>query len=152
MRGSPRGAGPTSGSSHGPVRGSSATWPTSGGGTINFSDASTDLFDCLNTRYAKGTKIDVTLTPTGPLIDGSKGKILRYQFPVEKLNLASWGFGSVPIGAYKATVTATTPDGKKKALKIGRNMADLHETIEFSWSGSGYENEILELMQLYIGG
>jgi hypothetical protein len=122
------------------------------GGALGVNDASTDLFNCLNTRYPKGTKIRLTLTPTGSLIDGSKGKSISYEFNVERLYLNSVGYGSIPIGTYAAKATATTPDGTTKALTLGRSMPDLHDSATVDWQGTGMDKEILDVPQLYIGG
>lgn len=122
------------------------------GGTLNFNDASTDLFNCLNTRYPKGTKINVTAVPTGPMIDGAAAKALRYEFDVDRLHLNSIGFGSVPVATYKLTATATTPDGKTTRLKVGTNMAQLGDEAEVTYGGHGFESEMLDVPQIYLGG
>lgn len=122
------------------------------GGTVGMNDASTDLFNDLNTRYPKGTKLHVTLTPTSALIDGSKAKTLNYEFNVERLHLNSVGYGSVPLATYRATATATTPDGQAKALQIGTAMNQLGDSATITWQGTGYANEMLSVPQIYIGG
>jgi hypothetical protein len=121
-------------------------------GTLGMNDASTDLFNDLNTRHPKGTRIHVTLTPTGPLIDGSKAKALNYEFNVEQLHLNSVGYGSVPLGTYRATATATTPDGQTKSLQIGTAMNQFGDAATITWQGTGYGNEMLSCPQIYIGG
>ncbi len=91
-----------------------------------------------------GSQISVTLTPTGPLVDGSAGKPVVFQFPVSPLRPdypggvgggrlvlgQNWEYHSkdmndIPLGTYMLSVTATLPDGRTQPLKVGLNGSDV---------------------------
>jgi hypothetical protein len=63
--------------------------------------------------------VELTLTPTGPLIDGSTGKPVAV-----KLDLANWqGYmdrvtRGIPIGKYAATAKWTNAKGESKPLRV----------------------------------
>jgi hypothetical protein len=101
-----------------------------------------------------GSKITVTLTPKGPLIDGSSGKAItrtvtagpiRSDYPPPqgggRLVLGNdWQYHStdlldIPLGRYTMTVIATLPDGSRKPLKLGLKEDDVeHESLDIEWT------------------
>lgn len=63
--------------------------------------------------------VELTLTPDGPLIDGSKGKPVVLTLKPSKIT----GYmdritRGIPIGRYKATAKAILPDGSSKPLRV----------------------------------
>jgi hypothetical protein len=63
-------------------------------------------------------RIEVTLAPTGPLIDGSTGQTLVKQTRVQD------GLGDLPVGQYMVTVSALEADGSKTPLKVSMDYND----------------------------
>jgi hypothetical protein len=61
----------------------------------------------------EGTKIELTLTPQGPLIDGSTGRPLRWTLRVRNngRNMHTETLKDIPLGVYTASARVTTPDG-----------------------------------------
>ena len=92
------------------------------------------------------TDIELTLTPDGPLIDGSKGQ------PVTR-KLVSTGDGfavqDVPVGRYKITARNAPEDGRPEALHVRlRNTGKFAEslTAEFATpSGPGLAINRIEI-------
>lgn len=76
-------------------------------------------------------EIELTLTPTGPLIDGSAGKVLKRTAPARGMAL------DVPIGTYRVQATFVAASGRREALKVsavdGEYAADA--TVTFKPSG-----------------
>lgn len=102
-----------------------------------------------------GSVVEVLLTPTGPLIDGTAGQPLRYSFEVAAQDAeypyggapnqpadypgggggrtvlgADWPYHStalndIPLGSYLLSATATLPDGRQQRLKVGLEPHDV---------------------------
>lgn len=94
-----------------------------------------------------GSTVTITLTPTGPLIDGSEGRVLEWRFVMTeqdpdypyggaaipgyenggggRLTLSQdWQYHSdylldIPLGSYRMTATVTLPDGTTQPLRLG---------------------------------
>jgi hypothetical protein len=62
----------------------------------------------------EGTKIELTLTPQGLLIDGSQGRALRFNLLVRNngQNAYSEILKDIPLGVYVPSARVTTPDGR----------------------------------------
>jgi hypothetical protein len=66
---------------------------------------------------AVGSKLDITLHPTGPLLDNSQGQDLKWS--VTQNGEARLDHKvDVPVGRYAVTATLTTPDGAQTPLKV----------------------------------
>ncbi|MBV9928572.1 MAG: carboxypeptidase regulatory-like domain-containing protein [Acidobacteria bacterium] len=61
----------------------------------------------------EGTRVQLTLTPQGPLLDGSAGRPLSYNLQVRNTgrNAFETTIKDIPLGAYTAQARVTTPDG-----------------------------------------
>lgn len=75
---------------------------------------------------ARNAPLEFTLTPAGPLIDGSAGKTLTRKPNAEGYLL------DVPVGVYKVTATVTE-NGSKKPVRLGSSQGSLgaQATLEF---------------------
>ena len=73
--------------------------------------------------------IHLELTPDGPLIDGSPGKVLTYQVDLTKTVFVN----DIPVGAYTVRATRTTRDGHRTPVRLGPNASEAKETamLEF---------------------
>src|SRR6185503_6944268 len=69
-----------------------------------------------------GSTIQFTLTPDGPLVDGSAGKVLTFEYqlvkPEDEMRGNAARFIDVPLGAYTLTATLTEPSGAKHSLSL----------------------------------
>jgi hypothetical protein len=71
-----------------------------------------------------GAKVVITLTPRGPLLDGSKGKPVNLETDVAAMAaFARPTYPDIPLGAYVATAVAVTPGGARAALNIAPGIA-----------------------------
>ncbi len=66
-----------------------------------------------------GQRIIVTLTPTGPLVDGRAGRVLTYDAWEHNLLLEG-----VPVGVYKASAAFVTPGGAATPLIVSTTDQD----------------------------
>ena len=71
-----------------------------------------------STRHP-GAKVQVTLTPRGPLIDGSSLDPLSFDIAVTNLDY-SLRLRSLPLGEYDCTTTLVGTDGTKQTLPVSR--------------------------------
>lgn len=91
----------------------------------NYSGASIALVHESPKSLPGDTKLRLTLTPTGPLADGSAGKALTFTRTVAALgNLAgpletTNKLHDIPLGRYRLTGFATLPDGSRQTLRFG---------------------------------
>jgi hypothetical protein len=74
-----------------------------------------------------GSQLHFTLTPQGPLVDGSTGQVLTFDRAVGVASSPNNPFlEDIPLAVYSIAVTGTAPDGSPLSLSI--NM----QTIVFS--------------------
>lgn len=66
---------------------------------------------------AVGSKLDITMHPTGPLLDNSQGQDLKWTVTENGQSRLDHKV-DVPIGRYAVTATLTTPDGAQTPLKV----------------------------------
>ncbi|WP_019588612.1 carboxypeptidase-like regulatory domain-containing protein [Deinococcus apachensis] len=62
-------------------------------------------------------QIELSLTPVGPLIDGSTGKALTRTVPALKIAV------DIPIGTYKVKATFIDKNGKREALVVSNDRS-----------------------------
>lgn len=97
--------------------------------------------------------VEFTLTPTGPLADGTTGKPVKVTYPLSPLRTdypngqgggrlvlgQSWEYhgidwNDIPLGSYTLTATIRTPDGKTVPLKLGLKDSDVeHASVPITW-------------------
>ncbi len=88
--------------------------------------------------YARmiAAKVLVTMTPVGPLIDGSRGETIAIDVDVAELNYST-DRRNIPLGTYKITAVLTAKDGGKLALACSRSPgANFGESAEIWWESS----------------
>jgi hypothetical protein len=93
-----------------------------------------DPLHWFSSRGASTPQITLTLTPTSPMIDGSKGRPIEYRCDPRTLSTVN-RFPGTPIASYRVTATLTYPDGTTKPALLttdpsGRNQSD-HADITF---------------------
>jgi hypothetical protein len=81
---------------------------------------------------ARGDSVELRLTPTGPLIDGSAGRALTRT--VDAYGIAR----DIPVGPYRVTATLIAAGGARSPLRIGADDKTLDEAapLEFLPSSS----------------
>jgi hypothetical protein len=88
--------------------------------------------------------VEFTLTPTGPLLDGSKGSVIVRQVRLESLGVS--GLFDLPIGTYKLKAALVGKDGSRTPIKLAAPESQTYQPeIELVWSsenscGVGKEN------------
>jgi hypothetical protein len=72
----------------------------------------------------EGTRIQLTLTPQGPLLDGSAGRPLNWNLQVRNTgrNAFETTLNDIPLGAYTASARVTTPDGNTFAPELSARI------------------------------
>lgn len=81
---------------------------------------------------ANGSKVTLTFTPDGPLIDGSRGR----PFSVTG-NHANPIIPDVPVGHYRVSATEVHADGRKTPLIVGQDENRLSASAAFAFQPSG---------------
>lgn len=76
-------------------------------------------------------EIELTLTPSGPLIDGSAGTVLRRTAPARGMVV------DVPIGTYRVQATFIGASGRREPLQVSATDGDYAPgaTVTFKPSG-----------------
>ncbi len=76
-----------------------------------------------------GERVIVTLTPTGPLVDGSAGRTLTYDAREHDLLLEG-----VPVGIYKATAKFVSANGATAPLTVSaKDQNDYAADAQLQW-------------------
>jgi hypothetical protein len=72
----------------------------------------------------EGTRIQLTLTPQGPLLDGTAGRPLSWNLQVRNTgrNAFETTIKDIPLGAYTASARVTTPDGNTYAPPLSARI------------------------------
>jgi Carboxypeptidase regulatory-like domain len=104
--------------------------------------------------YATTRSIELTLTPTGPLIDGSTGKVIVREVSLEP-PASDDALNDIPIGLYQLRAVQIGKDGGRTPIRIGTNPAETAQsTLETDWrstnrcgfgSDSGVEPFLVQL-------
>jgi hypothetical protein len=102
-----------------------------GGGLILTGSDPTDI--ARTVTFPAGTTLEVTATPTGPLIDGRQGetKVFKYQPKNTALYLDPENDRSlkdIPIGPYTVTARAVAPNGAATPLRVAVRIRGSHTT------------------------
>ena len=79
--------------------------------------ANTEDATSLSQTYPQDSQLEITLTPEGPLIDGSTAKTITEQLRLGDMGLWKFGIRNIPVGLYNASVKVITPDGQKVAVR-----------------------------------
>ena len=88
-----------------------------------------------------GGKVLFTLTPQGPLIDGTRGEALTLDYPTTDLDYGSFR-RNLPIGVYRVTVMLIDKNGTKRRLGVTREFGkDYLEWVDISWESSTRNKE-----------
>lgn len=77
-------------------------------------------------RFPENAALELTLTPTGPLLDGSEGKELLLK---TKLRISGGSFLDIPAGRYRATARLINEDGSATPIRLA--------AATFSQGGAG---------------
>jgi hypothetical protein len=86
----------------------------------------------LNTRFP-GSKVQFTLTPLGPLVDGSRIDPLTLDMDVAYAG-SHGRFRSVPMGAYRVTATLIGKEGGKRPLQCARTYGvPFADSVDIIW-------------------
>ena len=83
----------------------------------------------LASRYPADARIVLTLTPRGPMVDGSPGEPVVEELDLQGRSRAnpnsSVGYVvDVPLGPYVATAVLVTPDGAEVPLTLSTGFGD----------------------------
>jgi hypothetical protein len=73
-----------------------------------------------------GSKLELTLTPDGPLADGSTGKTLR--IPIDDVVQ-----GGIPLGVYKVMAAFVATDGTRTALQVSQDDRTFGTQATLQW-------------------
>jgi hypothetical protein len=106
------------------------------GGVVTFRDGSPDMEKNVHVR-APNSKVRVTFTPAGPLVDGSTIQPFNVDVPSYPLAYGSARFQRIPLGAYRLTATLFTADGHSRPVAMSRTWGGQYAaTYELVWESS----------------
>jgi hypothetical protein len=106
------------------------------GGVVTFRDGSPDMEKNFHVR-APNSKVRVTFTPAGPLVDGSTMQPFTVEVPSYPLSYGSARFQRVPLGVYRITATLVTADGKSHPVAMSRTWGGQYAAAyDLFWESS----------------
>jgi hypothetical protein len=89
--------------------------------TVGYFLREEDDTSALPTNLPLNSTLEVTLTPDGPLADGSAGRPIVVRQKLDYAHSSYTQINDVPVGRYKIAVRLLTKDGKSEALKLRDN-------------------------------
>jgi hypothetical protein len=102
-----------------------------------------------STRHP-GTKVQFTLSPRGPLIDGSKLEPFMLEVDAAQLNYSA-RLPSIPLGDYTFTATLIGPDGARQPLQCARaSEGPYGDSAEAFWQSSASNPEVRDDDAIYL--
>ena len=118
----------------------------------------------LSQAFKEGS-VEVTLTPDGPLLDGTIGQPVTSSTPVAALKLGgNWRqrvIRDIPLGVYTATARLVLPGGETRPLRVRRDIRSTSHwerslTVTWTpWGNSGTRDsgmpDMLTSPTLYLG-
>jgi hypothetical protein len=86
--------------------------------------------------YPTSKAIELTLTPTGPQLDGSKGAVIVRQALLE-VPASDDGLYDIPLGTYRLQAVRIGKDGSRTPIRVGKIGEPADQTsLEVSWTPS----------------
>jgi len=74
--------------------------------------------------------IELSLTPSGPLIDGSTGAVITRLVDLQKSQFVL----DIPAGAYKVSATRVKADGTRMPIRVGSNSSQGSSEYDFEFN------------------
>ena len=103
----------------------------------------------LSTRHP-GTTVRVTLTPQGPLVDGSRRPPITFDLGVDETNYSARRHG-IPLGVYQAAATVVGKDGVARPLRCARTQGgEYGGSVEVFWEGARNDPETRTDSQIHL--
>ncbi|WP_309707187.1 hypothetical protein [Armatimonas sp.] len=122
------------------------------GGRLNFDCGQTEqimggghtfappLAGLVDTAYPPDSRLQITLTPQGALVDGSAGRVVTIKLRLGDHGTYPFSQRGIFPGVYIATATVTTPSGKTIPLRLSLTRA---RTI-LKGSPDGYDMTVMD--------
>ncbi len=122
------------------------------GGRLNFDCGQTEqimggghtfappLAGLVDTAYPPDSQLQITLTPQGPMVDGSVGRVVTIKLRLGDHGTYPFSKRGIFPGVYTATATVTTPSGKTIPLRLSLTRA---RTI-LKGSPDGYDMTVID--------
>jgi hypothetical protein len=115
-------------------------WQLTGEADVGFYGAEIDFSYIPNEYREQANVIELTLTPTGPLIDGSEGSVLVREFLFNE----TYAVEDIPLGPYTIQAVLIGNDGSRTQLglstKVGLGTENDPNSLELAitWESWGY--------------
>ncbi len=105
--------------------------------------------------FPSGSTLEVTMTPRGPLIDGSKGQVktFRRRFEQDVTSGIDWHLADIPIGTYTLSAQLLASDATQKPLNV-RNLTatgvkeEFFPTVAIDFEPTQFDD--MQMMQVMI--
>lgn len=103
--------------------------------------------------FPQGSTLEITLTPRGPLIDGSQGQpvVFRRSFAQEVTNSVHWHLTNVPVGRYTMTARLVQAGGAARELNARLSLkfsAPFTPSVDVDFEPTSFGD--LQLMQVTV--
>jgi hypothetical protein len=124
-------------------------WQLTGeiGATDTFYGAQVQIWDFDSDVRAKSRAVEFTLTPTGPLVDGSTGAVIVREAALD-YPASDDGIYDIPLGTYRMTAELISKDGGRTPLALkGLDAETYAPEIDLVWQpearcGFGFDSGV----------
>jgi hypothetical protein len=119
------------------------------GGMVTLAGGTFELGDKLSARYP-GSKVVMTLTPKGPLIDGSQREAFSSEVDSRAVAFSA-GLQNIPIGEYTAQFSLVSADGKRRALRCSKVFGgQFGNSVDLFWESNADGPEVRGEQKIYV--
>jgi len=104
------------------------------GGAIGLADGSPNIEHSLKDRFP-GSKVRLTLTPAGLLVDGSTGAPVPIEMDSGQTRFGAGRVQNIPLGTYRVTGALVLPNGQTKPLGLSTSFAGpFQSSFDLFWT------------------
>ena len=105
----------------------------------------------LSRAFPAGSSVEVTFTPTGPLLDGSRGSVVVRSFPLAE-NWQARSLRGIPLGVYAVSARLTPPGGEPRPLRLSAKPGDpWRPQVQVDFPPSKFVPDGSSAITLYLG-
>jgi hypothetical protein len=97
-----------------------------------------------------GATVQLTLTPQGPMVDGSRREPFKIDIVVADLDYGT-RLGKIAVGAYRVTASLQEKNGTKLALQCARSFDGKYDNaVDIFWECSRDDQETRADPAIYL--
>jgi hypothetical protein len=121
------------------------------GGALTVNDGSPDTISNNLARRHPGTRLRLTLAPSGALADGSAAQTLTFDVDPREAMFGAARVRGVPMGVYRLGASLVAPSGATVPLRCARKSGDEYSAdVEIFWERTAGGTDLREDVRIFV--